>query len=339
MLTNRQSGAILLHVPLAALQNVYSVPQSVIKGYGDGSVHGLLALSQSLDMSPSQAQWRAVLPTMEDFQEIMPLLWDEMLQNLLPPRSKELLEKQQKKIEIDWYAISKAFPSVMKDEYRYYWLLVNTRSFYWVTPGSKRPPPREDCLAQVPFADYFNHSDTGCTKSSGSFGIKITSDRVYEVGEEIHLSYGPHSNDFLLSEYGFILDKNKWDEVRLDEVILPEISKEHQELLEEAGYLGKYVLDQDSVCHRTQVALRVLCVPHRRWRRFISGEDDGESDQPSVDDILCKLLLNQLRHAKEVLEIITCCSVGLDVQREMLSRRWNQIVALVSSSIVKLQRP
>lgn len=42
----------------------------------------------------------------------------------------------------------------------YYWLLVNTRTFYHERPGMKKAKTaREDRMALCPFADYFNHAD------------------------------------------------------------------------------------------------------------------------------------------------------------------------------------
>ncbi len=109
-----------------------------------------------------------------------------------------------------------------------------------------------------PFADYFDHADEGCSVEYGPKGFKISSDRVYERDDEIYISYGSHSNDFLLAEYGFILPGNKWDEIQLDHILLAELSTRQRYQLEELGFLGKYALDHGTVCHRTHVALRLI---------------------------------------------------------------------------------
>jgi hypothetical protein len=277
------------------------------------------------------------MPTMADFVESMPFLWDSTLQDLLPPAAKKLLENQQRKYALDWANSSAAFPNIQEEDYKYNWLLVNTRTFYWVAPGTKKTPPRDDCLALAPFADYFNHADTGCSVTFSPEGITIKSDKVYEKGEEIYISYGSHSNDFLLAEYGFVLEKNKWDEIRLDQVILPELSAQQQKLLEEEGFLGNYVLDQDTVCYRTQAALRLLCVPVKRWVLFLAGEDDNEVDQKQVDEILSKLLRRYLKLAKENMKSIGSSTLGLDPQRDALERRWRQISILLSTSISRIR--
>lgn len=83
-----------------------------------------------------------------------------------------------------------------------------------------------------------------------------------EIGEEILVSYGNHSNDFLLVECakqsqpmhsisytytnstlqdGFILEENKWDFLPIDDLVLHHwIYKPTRERLENAGYLGSH---------------------------------------------------------------------------------------------------
>jgi hypothetical protein len=145
-------------------------------------------------------------------------------------------------------------------------------------------------MALNPFADYFNHAGEGCKVEYGPMGFKTLSDRVYGKDDEIFIAYGSHSNDFLLAEYGSILPGNKWNELQLDHIILSELSTKQRDQLEGACLLGKYVPDQYTVCHRTQVALRLFCLPLRKWYRFVNGEDDGEDDQRKAGQVLLKLL-------------------------------------------------
>jgi len=63
--------------------------------------------------------------------------------------------------------------STFSGTYRYAWMLVNSRSFYWDYPAAKpekRQPrgrqkpkslPVNDCMTLCPFMDYFNHSNGG----------------------------------------------------------------------------------------------------------------------------------------------------------------------------------
>jgi hypothetical protein len=165
-------------------------------------------------------------------------------------------------------------------------------------------------MAQSPFSDYFNHtsSPSACNVSFSSSGYSITTPAEIKKGEEVYISYGNHSNDFLLTEYGFILGGegggNQWDEVPLDTYILPLFSAKQKERLEERGFLGKYVLDRKEVCYRTQVALRILVLPVRKWERFVDGLEDGEKEQGAVDKVSRKVLREFEQEAKEKIEAI-----------------------------------
>jgi hypothetical protein len=144
----------LLKVPISALRTVHTVPKSVSKAIGPITVHGLLAAELSLDTSPRFALWQAVLPTREDFAESMPLLWDTKLQELLPEAAKALLENQKKKLALDWAAVFAAYPELEYENYLHNWLIVNTRTFYFVEPKSKKQPAPDDCMVSLILLPY-----------------------------------------------------------------------------------------------------------------------------------------------------------------------------------------
>lgn len=82
------------------------------------------------------------------------------------------MEKQQEKFEKDWRSLKAHLPS--KDLFTYYWLIVNTRTFYWDYPTTTRTGKQQvkrrklapdDCMALCPFMEYFNHADEGVSES------------------------------------------------------------------------------------------------------------------------------------------------------------------------------
>lgn len=362
----------ILTVPISALRTKHTVPTTIVASLPkDVTVHGLLAADLALNKAANDTKytkWQAVVPMVEDIQQSMPLTWPASLQSLLPAGASKLLDKQRAKFDKDWDTVSAAFPiegkgkakggSVSKEctreEYMYAWLLVNTRTFYFVNPKTERLP-KEDHMALQPVADLFNHTDRdGCHVAfdhAESFTFRTT--RAYEKGDEVHISYGSHSNDFLLVEYGFVLARNHWDEVRLDDdVVLPALTRRQREELEDVGFLGNYVLDNDTLCHRTQVALRQMAVTGRyggltmdEWRKFVSGLDDGEKSQAKVDALAVGLLekyeatiktkekeLRKLRFQEEDGD-----EDMNESRREMLLKRWVQIGGLVKATIERLE--
>ncbi len=85
------------------------------------------------------------------------------------------------------------------------------------------------------------------------------------------------------------------------------------------------MIDAENVCYRTQVALRIVCVPKAKWQAFVDGMDDGEAEQTKVDQLLVSLLKEYEKTAKRMELEVHALKVGQDGQRDMLSRRWRQI--------------
>ena len=112
-------------------------------------------------------------------------------------RSDGLLAKQRAKLMRDFAHVRSSFPNLSFQSYRYHWLLVNTRSFYYdLLPGEK-PASQNDCMVLCPFADYFNHADHGvcsirvdikttllifqCNVTFNENGFSIMADREYGI--------------------------------------------------------------------------------------------------------------------------------------------------------------
>ncbi|RFU33037.1 hypothetical protein B7463_g3259, partial [Scytalidium lignicola] len=302
VLTVDEAGDPLLEAPISVLRTLQTVPKRISKALRDISVHGLLAAELAMDVSETCALWRAVLPKKIDIEESIPYMWHSSLKVLLPPGALSILKSQKKKISSDWTIVYSAFPDLSYDLYLYNWFLVNTRTFYYTSRKlkTKKQLSHDDCLALIPLADSFNHNDVGCEVTYSLSGYQICADKGIKKGEEVYISYGNHNNDLLLAEYGFILEDNKWDEVSLDEILLPLFSEEQKQNLKELNFLGKYALNEETVCYRTQVALRILCMPLNRWQRLVAvGLEDDDKHQVSVDIILLKALKSYLDSVDE----------------------------------------
>lgn len=260
-------------------------------------------------------------------------MWPPELQAVLPGPAKKLLKTQQTNFQRDWRTVEKAFPYVNQEQYLHAWLLVNTRSFYYTTPSLEKYP-HNDRLALLPIADLFNHADVGCKTTYSPQCYTFTADRAYRAGEEVHACYGGHSNDFLLTEYGFVLTENRWDTVCIDDVILPSLNKEQKDALEKSKFLGDYMLDPETVgCFRTQVALRMLVCEHDEWRQFADTEVDNKLSQRKVDVLLTQSLNRFVNMIQQTLEDITNLKVGQRSQRDLLTLRWKQIEGMVIQTI------
>ncbi len=280
-----------------------------------------------------------MLPTLSDFEATTPFMWHPKLQELLPQPARDIVRRQQARFSRDWESVSKAFPAMRRREYLHSWFVINTRTFYYVTAQMESYPP-DDRLAFLPVADQFNHAAGGCRVSFTPGGeFTICTDRAYRAGEEVYISYGEHSNDFLLAEYGFVLEENRWDRVSLQDVLLPKLDLAQRAQLEGRDCLGPFTLSTENLgCRKTQAAFRSLCYTQEEWQSFVDGEEDqGPTCQKKVDVLLMQILQDLADGAKKNLQDIGEISVGQGAQRELLAGRWKQIQTMVTQAIDSLK--
>lgn len=288
------------------------------------STHALLAAAIAMERDNPSNGWRPwmdVWPSMEELSRSCPIGWTEEAKSLSPPSAKWLLAKMEERFSHDWNEIQKLELQHLNDKeiFKWAWLVVNTRTlFYKPDIPIYKDMPRKDCMTLCPFIDYFNHSDSGCqvefhsssTMTPNLAGYSVTPTTLQPADTQVFVSYGCHSNDFLLIEYGFLPYRspsssdrdqaNKWDEVLLDPLLIPLLHPAHLSLLDEEGFLGNYIFDKTGFCFRTQAAVRLLLIPHSltfgetvditRWKAFLKGADNGVQQQPRVDAYLLELL-------------------------------------------------
>ncbi|TLD05870.1 uncharacterized protein PgNI_09058 [Pyricularia grisea] len=315
----------ILIVPIQAIRSITTVSREILKQLPPSlPLHGILATELALtDITPTP--WQKSLPTMADITAAIPFMWRKELQNLLPTSARILLENQQTKYKHEWNTVSQAIPSISEERFQYYWHIVNTRTFLYEVSETECYS-WEDRLALVPLADMFNHADEGCRVSYMPEHYVITTDRAYEAGEELFISYGDHSNDCLLTEYGFLLPNNRCDVICIDEIVLPRLDESAKELLHQRDLLGTYRLHlEKGPCSRAQAALRLLCCSYEQWLKYVEGRDDGSNSQYSVNVLLCELIREFQGIIQKKLHMLEQTHSGTAGQREILQQRWRQI--------------
>jgi len=288
-----------------------------------------------LDCSKKCRLWKKILPSPLVFEQTIPFWWDVLLQKFLPAASTELLVKQQHKFESDWACVSTALSSLSKSEYAYYWFVVGTRTFYYSDPDTEADEDPEECLALLPFVDLFNHASDGCEVVFSTEAYKFTAKKEIHTGQEIFTSYGAHSNDFLLTEYGFVLEDNPNDVVVLDPVLFCRFDDRQREILKSHSYWGEYTLDANGVCYRTQVAIRLLCMPNNLWQKYLAeGFDEDDDFKDAVVSILQNNLKQYILIAQNMIEELSQLDARFSVQRALLNKRWHQILQTVEHALL-----
>ncbi len=319
-------------VPTPAIRSRHTLPKAlIVKVPANMTLHGLLAADLLLH-PPKSTVWNRLVPSLADFESSTPFFWPENLQELLPSEAKNLLRNQQRKFRQDWNHVKEGFPDIAERDYLYSWFLVGTRSFYYEIPQTLIYP-WHDRLALLPVADMFNHSSVGCLVAFSTEAYDITADRAYQEGEEVYTSYGAHSNDFLLAEYGFVLPDNPSDQLCLDSLLLAKLQTEHKVALSERGLLGDFMLRADSTpSDRTWIATRGLtgAVPH--WDAWIDGDEDAHGSLAQARAMLPGLLAEFRGEIQDHRRRITALRDDVnETKMDTLLRRWDQIDELAQS--------
>ncbi|KAK2758049.1 hypothetical protein FQN54_004455 [Arachnomyces sp. PD_36] len=387
-------GEVLVKVPLQAMLTPECIPDAFRAKFGDDiSIHGLMAAylccGDYEDVS-KYAAWWAVWPTMEDFEESMPIMWPEHLKEQMhretpctrtiteypppagPSARKSIgrgpsdpteyegpLVRQEKNFEKCFQAVKSVFPGTDWKQYCYYWLIVNTRSFYHKPAGANTPKDRNDAIALCPYADYFNHTDVGnCVVSFNQDGYIVQAAKSYEPGEEVYVCYGKHNSDFLQVEYGFVPDKNQWDAINLDTVVLDDLNDDLQVELLREQYFGNYQLtpspsDSDfksEPCYRTEVAACIKYMSNKNWLSFVRGHSSAPFDCLKTDEVI-RLWIGEYKKGAEMIigQVVMEYGIGVgvgmkrkrvgevegeeDVRVLTVLRRWRQVVELCEGGL------
>jgi hypothetical protein len=249
-------------------------------------------------------------------------MWPEELHEYLPSTAYSILKRQQDKFQHEWEHVTQAFPQLDRTNYMYHWFVINTRTFFFETPEMEKYD-WEDKLGLLPAADLFNHSNDGCKVTwSNDEGYTITTNRTYQAGEELFISYGEHSNDFLLVEYGFTIAQNLYDEVGLDEVIMPKLGKSQQDALAQQGYLGDFKYRANTgPCARTCAAIAQL-----QEEKITNAKNESG---PGLEDLLRELLT----FSREMLRRLDKLHIGAKTHQDLLIQRWTEIERVVSEGV------
>ncbi|KAJ3494272.1 hypothetical protein NLG97_g4184 [Lecanicillium saksenae] len=311
-----QKGDVLIAIPSRMMRGLDTISAATrAKLPPKMSIHGLLAAEFIL--KPPPETWVKVIPTFAEFNSI-PFFWSQPAQALLPGTAQRLLKAQQRNFSRDWEKVQSAFPQVSRQDYAHAWFVVSTRAFYQETEETLQYPWL-DRLALLPVADLFNHAAIGCKVQYNTDGYDVVADRSYSEGDEVYTSYGEHSNDFLLAEYGFLLQNNTHDRFDPEDLAPPDLSVEDTALLKQM---------------KTIPMLRQVCGPASE-EEFIPGFKRSNVTPAGAYDRsqLRKLQSKLLTEAKERRSHVVASSDCTEDQKATLLQRWGQIEELVQKAI------
>ncbi|GME73401.1 unnamed protein product [Ambrosiozyma monospora] len=251
--------------------------------------------------------WSPFINVLPDYNDLrfMPFTWlvkntNSTIFPLLPDSIQKHCQEQLQGFNKDYKVVSDlihrhtlpttspSLKTLSKDDFLWAWLCCNSRCLYMQLP-KKLNKTIDDNFTLVPYVDFLNHHvDDHC-------GIEITNhqgflvntqEASYHTNDQIYFSYGGHSDEFLLCEYGFMFDLgiNKYNTLNLTDYIVELMSPIQIEFLKNEGYFDDYTCNENELSFRTEIAL--ACVQEkpiefaeggcpRSLRLFIDGFTDA----------------------------------------------------------------
>lgn len=186
------------------------------------------------------------------------------------------------------------------------WLAINSRCLYMDIPQAKT---NDDKFTLAPYVDFINHSSHDqCKLKIDSHGFHVTTTTSYDTDDQLFLSYGPHSNEFLLCEYGFTVPSNNpWNELDVTNIITELLSNEQKEFLKEVNFYEDYTINIESgLSFRVEVALATLQEVDPKYSRrlsaLINGFTDGTVFKSKGKRLLQDILSKVISEAESYLE-------------------------------------
>ncbi|KAK9458278.1 hypothetical protein V1511DRAFT_492212 [Dipodascopsis uninucleata] len=293
-------------------------------------IYSLQQRKNQQDASDNPVEWSdflTVLPSNDAFNS-MPMTWKvlnldyySIYYDILPPDTLAHSQKVYDNFLRDFEAVERVCKlKLNKSQFLWAWLCVNTRCLYFYMSEARTP---DDCMTMAPYIDFLNHSD----ESHSKIGVEdnyfhLIATKEYKVGDEVFLSYGAHTNSFLLCEYGFTMEGNLYALLDLTSEILNMLSPSKKRFLELHGYLGEYTINYESLSFRTEIALAVIQSPHSifidplpnareklqrsQLEAFISGISDGQMFARESAKLLSNILNEIIASGETIIATLSC---------------------------------
>mgnify|MGYP001761990707 CR=1 FL=1 len=237
-----------------------------------------------------------------------------------------------------------AVPPMNESDFVWAWMCVNSRCVFQDLGYAAHT----DNFTLAPLLDMANHTavpDLECkVQYDMRSGLDLRAPQGQKMGEsnaaaglrcgdEVCITYGPHSNATLLAEYGFVLplgaggSGGSWDGSRFCGVCVDGAVQQMLEdqgeggawkraLLEQSGYWGDYTLhpvpEPAHPSHRLHLALRLACVhldTDRRAKRPRVDAEDRDYTQEQAERIWRQLTNGQRERISSANEAAVCASL------------------------------
>lgn len=240
--------------------------------------------------------------------EILPLT----IQEKVLCQQEYVLKKYQKFVALWKKLFCLALPLEL---FQWAWFAVNTRAVFFQDTEKTGGNGPESNMALAPYLDMFNHDaetsvEAGFDQVSRCYEIR-TNQKIKKY-DQVFINYGPHSNQKLFLEYGFITSNNVHSTVEfdirhiLDIIPTKKILPQQLTLLSQLSRSANLFVSQDGFSWGAQIAFTILTLDNTQLSTIdspfqISPCNSHETGNLSTNLVNCltQELLESLKKANE----------------------------------------
>nr|XP_048278411.1 SET domain-containing protein 4 isoform X1 [Myodes glareolus]XP_048278412.1 SET domain-containing protein 4 isoform X1 [Myodes glareolus]XP_048278413.1 SET domain-containing protein 4 isoform X1 [Myodes glareolus]XP_048278414.1 SET domain-containing protein 4 isoform X1 [Myodes glareolus] len=338
--TSLQEGQMIISLPESCLLTTDTVIRSSLGPYiqkWKPPPSPLLALCTFLvseKHAGDQSLWKSyldILPT----SYTCPVCLEPEVVDLLPEPLRTKVEEQRTHVQ-DFFTSSRAFFASLQplfvesvdsifsySAFLWAWCTVNTRAVYLRSVRQECLSVEPDTCALAPYLDLLNHSPHVQVKATfnektGCYEIRTTS--RCRKHEEVFICYGPHDNQRLLLEYGFVSDCNPHACVPVPgETLvkyLPAADKQvHRKMsiLKDHGFTENLTFGWDGPSWRLLTALKLLCLEAEKftsWKKVLLGEVISDTNEKTSWGVAQKICSDYIEETRAVLRKVSDMKEG-----------------------------
>ncbi|XP_054432041.1 SET domain-containing protein 4 [Pteronotus mesoamericanus] len=369
--TPLQEGQVIVSLPESCLLTTDTVIRSYLGPYvakWQPPPSPLLALCTFLvaerhagDRSP----WKPYLEILPKAYTCPVCLEPEVV-DLLPGPLKAKAREQRAHVQ-ELFASSRAFFSSLQplfpvpvesifsySAFLWAWGTVNTRAVY--LERGRRPcfSAEPDTCALAPYLDLLNHSPTVQVKAAFNEETRCYEIRTgsrWRQHEEVLICYGPHDNQRLFLEYGFVAPGNPHACVRVAQDVLvkylPATDKQMNKkisILKDHDFIENLTFGWDGPSWRLLTALKLLCLRAGElpcWKKVLLGEIISDTNEKASLDIAQKICYHFIEEANAMLQKVSHMKdkeTALMTQLSLAETLWNEELRVLQASAETLTR-
>ncbi|XP_054830785.1 SET domain-containing protein 4 isoform X2 [Eublepharis macularius] len=219
-----------------------------------------------------------------------------------------------------FFSLQPLFPDDVESVFNYRafqwaWCTINTRTVYMKHSQKECFSRDPDNYALAPYLDLLNHSPTVQVKAA--FNEKT---QCYEIrtlshcakNKEVFINYGPHDDQRLLLEYGFVAASNPHNSVHVGTdslltYLIPEDKQKHTKvsILQEHKLLDNLTFGWDGPSWRLLTALKLVCLEEDQftsWKKVLLGDTISEMNEKKSLDLATKICTSLIEETQHVLQ-------------------------------------